>query len=72
MRVGVPVVLEGKVGGDGGHRDPDVRVLDPVALRQLVHDGLRLFSMFDSPCSPFTPPPGHPHRKASKQRHDDE
>lgn len=42
VRVWVPVVLECEVGGDGGHRYPDVGVLDGVALREVVHDGLRL------------------------------
>lgn len=42
VRIGVPVVLEGKVGRDGRHRYPDVGVLDRVALREVVHDGLRL------------------------------
>lgn len=42
MRVGVPVVLEGKVGRDGGHVNTDVRVLDAVALREIVHDRFRL------------------------------
>ena len=42
VRVGVPVVLDGEVGRDGCHVDADVRVLDAVALRKIVHDGLRL------------------------------
>ena len=42
VRVRVPVVLSREVGRDGRHGNPDVSVLDAVALRKLVHDRLRL------------------------------